>query len=258
MTNLYFRESGGGYPVLLLHGFPFHHAIWSEFRKKLDGRYRIITPDLPGFGKSSLLSSSLSIADVATSVLRLIDELGISNCAVIGHSLGGYVAMAIAAQRPALLSGLVLFHSTTDPDNNEKKESRNKLIEFVKKNGPEAFTGKFVAPLFKNPEHSAIQVARDIAVQADEQTVIAYLAAMRDRPDTGNVLRDFPNRTLIIGGENDTAIPAENLKRLTLLSPKVQLEMIESIGHMGMFEAAEKTSAIIERFLSDVTGSTNK
>ena len=258
MSDIFFSESGGGYPVVLLHGFPFNNTIWNQFRKKLDDRYRIITPDLPGFGKSELISSSFSVADVARSVITLIERLEITDCVVVGHSLGGYVALAIAGQRPELLSGLVLLHSTTNPDSAEKKENRNKLIELVKKNGAEAFTGKFVTPLFRDPAHSGMAIAREIAMQANEETVVAYLAAMRDRPDTGHILRTFGKPALIIGGEHDSAIPPESLKSLTVLSSNIQLEMIESIGHMGMFEASQKTSDLIDKFLGDVTGRKKK
>ena len=258
MNAIHLRDNGGGYPVLLLHGFPFNHTIWDTYRKKLDSHYRVITPDLPGFGKSDLGGSAISISEVASRLIRKLQEMQINECVVVGHSLGGYVALAMASQQPDMFSGIVLFHSTSNPDNDEKKENRNKLIDFVKKNGAEAFTGKFVAPLFSSPEHPGVKTSRDIAIQAKGKSVIAYLEAMRDRPDTSQVLRSFHGEILIISGENDSAIPVESLKKLTGLSPKIKLEIIKDIGHMGMFEAPEKTAEIIDAFLRNVTGSKQK
>jgi pimeloyl-ACP methyl ester carboxylesterase len=256
--NIDVQESGHGFPVVLIHGFPFNSTIWDQFRKNLDGKFRVLTPDLPGLGKSSALPEGFSVADAARALLNKLDELKITDCVVVGHSLGGYVAIEMVAQHKSRFAGLVLFHSTANPDSAEKKENRNKLIEFVERNGPEAFTGKFVATLFSNPDHPGVARAREIALLAQAGAVTGYLAAMRDRPDTGNILLNFQDRVLIISGKNDTAIPPESLKKLTGLSPRIWLELLDGVGHMGMFEAAEKTAEIIDRFVGHVTSRTKK
>src|SRR5258708_28717038 len=132
MSSLFFREEGSGPPLVFLHGFCETHEIWREFIKPISAQFRIITPDLPGFGKSKKLPDPFTIDQVGNAVGMWLIENQILTSIVIGHSMGGYVALSLAAQHPQLLQGLGLFHSNVFADTNEKKENRNKVIEFVR------------------------------------------------------------------------------------------------------------------------------
>src|SRR5690606_22072454 len=112
---------GAGNTILLVHGFPMTSAIWDNFSPHLASTFRVVTLDLPGFGKSPLLPSPFSLEDVANAVLEKIESLRIARLVAIGHSLGGYVTLAMVARKPELFAGFGLIHSTAKADSEEKK-----------------------------------------------------------------------------------------------------------------------------------------
>lgn len=249
MPEIFSTERGSGSSIILLHGFPFHSGIWESFAEKLGKEFKVYTPDLPGFGKSKGLGSNFTIEMVAQEIISWIEKNKIGPSVLLGHSLGGYVALALAEKKPELLSGMILFHSTAYADNEEKKQSRNKVIEFIDKNGAEAFTSNFIAPLFYDQKHSAIEAVRAIAIQAKADTVKGYTLAMRDRADRTYVLKTFSKPILFIGGENDGGIKPESLKEQASIAQQSHLHIFSEAAHMGMFENEKKSLEIISAFI---------
>ena len=207
--------------------------------------------DLPGFGQSKLLPSGFSIADVATKALSLLEAFKIEECISIGHSLGGYVTLAMADQRPDILKAFGLFHSTAYPDAEERKISRNKVIEFVSNHGVAPFIESFIPPLFYDQTNQHIQSIVRLASQTKQETLIAYVKAMRDRPDRTNVLKHFKRPILFIAGEKDMGIPSESLKKQANMASDVTLNLLSEVAHMGMFEAEETTLYQVKEFLTN-------
>jgi pimeloyl-ACP methyl ester carboxylesterase len=249
MNTPYFRERGNGTPVILLHGFPFTNQVWDSFAQKLSEDFHVITPDLPGFGKSPLPVASLSIDLVADILINWIHELKISNAVLIGHSLGGYVTLAMAKKSPELFSAIGLFHSTAFADSEEKKESRNKVIEFIDKHGVQKFTSNFIGPLFADQQHEEIKSIQSIAVQASERSVKSYTLGMRDRPDLTSVLKEFHKPILFIAGEKDGGIPVDAVKKQGQLNPLADVHLLPDVAHMGMVENEAQTLDIVRRFI---------
>ena len=169
MTTLFSREKGKGKPILLIHGFPFHQEIWDGYVERLSDEFRVITIDLPGFGKSEPLKSPFTLDQVASTLLDFLGKNDLKKINIVGHSLGGYVALAMVKNSPELFASLVLFHSTAYADSAEKRESRSKVVEFVQKNGALPFTSGFIPPLFFNPTHPAIERVKQIASEATSQ-----------------------------------------------------------------------------------------
>ena len=168
---------------------------------------------------------------------------------VFGHSLGGYVTLAMVEQKPERFSSFGLFHSTALADSLEKKESRSKTIEFVNRNGALAFTSNFIPPLFANPDHEAVSFVKKIAIQTDQKTVVSYLEAMRERPDRTKVLQSFEGPILFLAGSMDAVIPLESLKTQVVMTKSGVLKVFEGIGHMGMFEATKESLECLASFL---------
>jgi pimeloyl-ACP methyl ester carboxylesterase len=246
MLPLYYKDVGKGQTIVLLHGFLETHQIWNEFAAALSSRFRVIAFDLPGFGQSPLLPDNFSISDVASSVLATLDIVTQEPVCLIGHSLGGYVSLAMVQQKPERFNSFGLFHSTAYADAPEKKEARTKTIEFVERNGAKAFTSNFVPPLFANQQHPAIPMVTTIANQTSQQTVVSYLAAMRDRPDRTAVVQQFNGTILFLAGQADTVIPIENVKKQSEMSKNALFKSYNGVGHMGMFEAfAETVEAVL-------------
>src|SRR5687767_14168229 len=107
---LSFHERGRGDPVLLIHAFPLDHTMWEPQVKYFEDRFRIITPDIPGFGESESIGP-LSIAQLAEEMVALIDHLGLERCVVAGLSLGGYIALSMAVKHPGGIAKLILAHT---------------------------------------------------------------------------------------------------------------------------------------------------
>lgn len=251
MSKLFYSDSGKGKPVVLLHGFLETNLIWKHFTENLSTDYRVLAFDLPGFGQSPLPEKKpFNLNDVAAQINELLDGLGLKDVFLIGHSLGGYVSLAMVNARPDIFSGFCLFHSTALADSAEKKEARTKTIDFVLKNGALAFTSNFVPPLFADPNHTAVSHVKQMASATAQETVTNYLRAMRDRPDHISLLKTYTNPVLLIAGDRDTVIPVGTLMEQANIAAKATIQVLEGVGHMGMFESPEGSIKIIRDFLS--------
>lgn len=246
--TLHFSETGTGPTILLIHGFPFNQQVWKDFGEKLAESVRVVTVDLPGFGKSPLLPEGFALSDVATTLLSWMQQRNYDRPFVVGHSLGGYIALAMAEQDPTAMAGLCLFHSTAIADNEEKKASRDKVLDFVARQGVRAFTSNFVSDLYADPRHHSITRVKNIAVQASTDAVIGYTRAMRDRPDRRPVLQSFPGRVLLLAGEKDKGIPAESVVEQGKLHTGSRTVILPDVAHMGMFESENACAKELTRF----------
>ncbi len=253
MDRLFYSDSGKGRPIVLLHGFLETHVIWRDFSENLAKDYRVLAFDLPGFGQSALPEKiPFTLDDVADQINEVLVKLALKDVLLIGHSLGGYVSLAMVASRPEIFSAFCLFHSTALADTDEKKEARTKTIDFVKKHGALAFTSNFVPPLFADPNHTAVSEVKQIASSTAEETVTHYLGAMRNRPDRTFVIKNFAKPILFIAGEKDSVIPVDTLLEQAKLSKNASIHVLADVGHMGMVESPEECLSIIRDFLSHI------
>lgn len=249
MGRLFYKDTGSGIPIVLLHGFCETHAVWDEFINHLQGDFRLLVPDIPGFGASDLPENNPLSLEHTALILNdwLTGNVG-EKVVVIGHSLGGYLALAMAFNRPGLFSGLGLFHSTAFSDTPDKKMNRNKAIEFVERNGVIPYISSFVPTLFAHPAADAIEKMTAIAEKTRSATIIAYQQAMRDRPDRRDVLMSLNIPVLFIGGDKDGIIPPQDLGEQKKLVKMAEFHMLPDTGHMGMLENPKKTAEIVGDF----------
>lgn len=248
-ADIFFTDQGKGFPVVLIHGFCETHEVWTRFAQQLSTTFRVLSVDLPGFGKSKSLPEGFSVADAASKINELLLQLEIRNCIPVGHSLGGYVTLEMVNQQASLFPGFGLFHSTAYADSDERKAARDKVIEFVSKNGVPAFIETFIPPLFHDKANPDIPLAVKMALLTKQETLIGYAKAMRDRHDLTSVIKKFNNPIIFIAGEKDTVIPPETLQKLAKLAAKPHLYVIPNVAHMGMFEKEAETLNLIRGFL---------
>lgn len=259
MGRLAYMEDGKGIPVVLLHGFCETKEIWNETISCLSKTARVIAPDLPGFGDNPALSSSVSIDTMAEDVYDFLQDLEIKEGIVVGHSLGGYISLALAEKYPEWIQGLCLFHSTALADTEEKKEKRNKTIVALENNGIEAYAGSFIRGLFYEPDNPRLKgtietLMEDIA-GTHLSTAIEVTKAMRDRPDRTQVLKNADYPVLFIAGKEDTAVPLLTLQEQVFMPEgTVYFQALLHTAHMGMFESKEETLEILSAFVKQ-TGS---
>lgn len=248
MSHISIHEEGKGNAILLVHGFPMSSAIWDKFARRLTPSFRVITLDLPGFGDSPLLPRPFSLDDVATVVLDKLDTMGVGKIVAVGHSLGGYVTLAMVARNPGLFAGFVLLHSTAKADSEEKKASRNKTIDLINKNGAHAFTRNFITPLFADSNHPDVPFVREMNIQAKAPALTGYTAAMRDRPDRTALLADFPRAVLFIAGAKDPGIPPADIRAQAAVTRDGSLHVLEDQAHMSLIEDVPTSSSLVYDF----------
>jgi pimeloyl-ACP methyl ester carboxylesterase len=254
MDKIHYQVYGEGHPIILLHGFCETHRIWSQFVNNFPPGVKVYSPDLPGFGESHLPEYAFSVEDVANQMVKWMGRHKILAPLIIGHSLGGYVALAMQASNPDLFSGMILFHSTASKDNEEKRLNRLRVIEFVKANGVETYIKSFVPGLFHQKSHDAISGVIEIAKYTKEETFVSYTHAMRNRPSGELVLENTRIPILILAGEYDEGIPVESLQRQAQLSNKIELVILPDAGHMGLFESEKAAANRINGFILKVFG----
>lgn len=251
----HFTKTGLGQPLILIHGFCESKEIWLEMAEVLAGSHTIFAIDLPGFGDNPLSEMEISMESLAADMADWMEKEGIESPIVIGHSLGGYVTLALAELLGPRLKGIGLFHSTALSDDAEKKHTRNKVIAFLEKNGIDPFLESFVPGLFAPSKavhlESRIQWLIQEGKRSSTAALIAYTAAMRDRKDRLDVWKRFSGKKLLISGRLDTAVKIENSRQLQPFAD-IYLEL-EDAAHMGMFEEPEKCLWAIREFLDSLT-----
>ena len=233
--------------VVLLHGFGADSSTWKDYATVLEKEYTVILPEY------AQLTHLKTIEDYADFVHEQLVEKGVEKCAVIGHSMGGYIALAFAEKYPQMLSGFGLFHSTSFADSDEKKEARNKTIETIKKSGSEVFvrasTPTLYAEEFVKLHPFIIAKHIETASQFPPEALIAGMSAIRDRPDRRAVLKALKVPVMFIIGEKDKSVSPADAKSQIMMPKFFSSSILDNVAHMGMVEEAEHCLAFLERFL---------
>ena len=233
--------------VVLLHGFGEDSSIWNDYATVLEKEYDV---NLPEYAQ---LSNLKTIEDYADFVHEQLVEEGVDKCAMIGHSMGGYIALAFAEKYPQMLSGFGLFHSTSFADSDEKKEARNKVIETIKKSGSAVFirasTPTLYAEEFTKLNRLIITKHIEYASQFPPEALIAGMQAIRDRPDRRVVLKALRVPVMFIIGEKDKSVSPADAKSQIMMPKFFSSSILDNVAHMGMVEEAEHCLAFLEKFL---------
>jgi pimeloyl-ACP methyl ester carboxylesterase len=257
--SIHYWIEGSGAPVMMIHGFAEDHHVWDLQINALRENWQLIIPDLPGSGKSELLDST-SIDSMAEVVLAILDNESIAQCCIIGHSMGGYITLAFAEKHTDRLNSFCLFHSTAYPDSEEKKQTRLKAIEFIKKNGVEEFLKTSTPNLFAKEttgdeglmngqsRKKMIQKLIDDYKSMKPEALIAYYQAMINRQDRREVLKTFTKPILFLLGREDTAVPYQQGLEQSSFPPKAEVHTLEHSGHMGMWEETVEANRILLAF----------
>jgi pimeloyl-ACP methyl ester carboxylesterase len=251
-SKIFYRTIGSGRPVVLIHGFAEDGDIWQNQIEFLKEYFYLIIPDLPGSGKSEMINDmsiegmSEVIKETLSFELQKFLRQPAEELCLIGHSMGGYIALAFAEKYPELLSSIALVHSSAFADSEEKKSNRLKSIEFVKKNGAFEFLKAVITDLFtetwaaNNPQMIDRQIEK--SKNFTDSAIIAYYQAMINRPNRTDVLKNFNKPILFIIGEHDKAVPFEQSMQQCYLPNQSHIHILRHSAHMGMLEEADKVN----------------
>jgi pimeloyl-ACP methyl ester carboxylesterase len=251
--ELAYELEGKGTTVLLLHGFCEDSNMWEDFYTDLlEEDYQVLRIDLPGFGQSEPVAD-ISIEDMAKGVQAVLKETGCGPLVFIGHSMGGYVGLSFARLYPEHLLGLGLFHSHPYEDSEEKRATRLKSVEFIRRQGHVLFVKQLLPNLFTpNFASSNAFLLEKLIYRASKfpsEGIVAAQLAMAHRPDQAATLEQIEVPVLFILGKEDTAVPSDKSLAQTHLPKTASIHLLEKVGHMGMFEARKQTQRIVRQFV---------
>ena len=230
--ELAYTRRGKGTPLVLLHGYPLDNHLWDDVAPLLEDTFDSILPDLRGFGESTTVDSPYTMDDYASDIAGLLDQLGIQKAAIVGHSMGGYVALAFARLYPERVSGLGLVSSQVLADPPDRKEARYKSAADVSANGIGGVI-ETMAPKFTSDERLQ-SFARATMERQQPAAFIGALKAMAERPDSTSLLSSFKFPVVIIHGEADALIPIDRAREVKNAIPHAQLVELNGSGHMPM------------------------
>ena len=236
-TSIFYTVTGAGKPLLLLHGLLESSTMWQNTIAHFKHTHQVIAIDLPGFGQSGNISEIHSMELMACVVAEILTRENITAASIIGHSMGGYVALAFAENFPEMTDALILLHSTTTADSEERKENRNRAATILGRN-KDAYISNAISNLFtakaREQFPSEILKLKEEALTLSAQGVAAAHLGMRDRKDRTSVLKNFSKKKLIIAGIEDQIVPFSDIQHISEVTntPLISIDA----GHMSWIE----------------------
>lgn len=248
--EIFYKDQGKGSAIVLLHGFLEDSSMWNDLTLELSKKNRVITIDLLGHGKTGCLGYVHKMEDMANAVYSVLKHLKLRKYIFIGHSMGGYVALAFAKLYPKSIKGLCLLNSTYEEDSIERKQLRARANKMVQSNYENMVRMSF-ANLFSSKsklKHAkAYECALKIALQTPVQGYMSANEGMRLREDSSVYFAKASFRKIVLLGKKDTILSTE---KVLLFTNKHKIEThVFSEGHMSHIENKEMTTLQLLSFV---------
>lgn len=239
--------------VVLLHGYLESMIVWEEFIPLLTPHMRVVTLDLPGHGISLVNGEVHTMEYLADTVGATLEALGIERYSVVGHSMGGYVALAMLDKYSQNLESVTLLSSTTTRDTEEKCDRRRREIELIKA-GKKSMMARLVPHAGFAPQNvkrlkDRIEDMEELILITEDEGVIAILGGMIERKDRDEQLRTSSVKHQFIFGRHDYYIPNDVAEELERTHPEALTVWLEESGHMGFIEEPERCAKAIVDFV---------
>jgi 3-oxoadipate enol-lactonase len=250
-----YTETGMGRPVVLIHGYPFNRSLWNEQVAELSHSYRVIVPDLRGFGESDSSTGPATMDRMAQDVALLLDHLGISRAVIGGLSMGGYVALAFYKQFPSRVRALILADTRAQADTEEGKQTRAQQAEKALAEGmagiADAMLPKLLTPdtVSKRPE--IVKRVRDMMLKTKPEGTAAALLGMAQRDDQTQLLPQISSPVLIVVGAEDAITPVADSEKMHNAIAGSRLVVLENAGHVSNLERTEEFNQHLLDFLKE-------
>jgi pimeloyl-ACP methyl ester carboxylesterase len=250
-------DQGRGRPLLLVHAFPLDHSMWDAQVAALSSRWRVIAPDLRGFGQSQVSEGTVSMEQLADDLAGLLDELGIDEPVVYcGLSMGGYIGWQFYRKYASRVRAMILCDTRAIADTPEFLVGRKDMIERVLREGAEpvaqAIIPKLLAASTIASRPELVAGVHRVIVSNNPQGLAAALRGMRDRPDATALLPEIRCPCLVIVGKFDAISTLEEMRSIAAKIPGAKLVTIAGAGHLTPIEQPTHTTDAIETFLHDL------
>jgi pimeloyl-ACP methyl ester carboxylesterase len=242
-------DRGNGPAILLIHAFPLNRTMWAHQIASLTSHFRLIAPDIRGFGESQP-PSPWTMDEMAGDLHSLLDSLGIQTCAVAGVSMGGYIALPFWLKSPQRVSRLVLANTRARADNEAEKAARNEMIAAIQQNGAAILPDRMLPRLLRpNAPHDVVLTVRKMIEGVNASAATYAAMAMRDRVDFSTSLHRLDCPTMVVTGADDVIIRAEDSRALAGAIPNCQFVSIPNSGHLSNLENPEEFNRALLGFL---------
>jgi len=242
-------DAGNGPAVLLIHAFPLNNTMWASQVAALSGKFRVLAPNIRGFGQSQP-SSAWTMEEMADSLNEFLDKLGVKDSAVVGVSMGGYIALTFWSKFPKRVRQLVLSNSRARADNEPEKNARNDMIAAIEQSGAAILPDRMLPRLLQpNPPAGVVRNVRKMIESTSPAAAVYAVMAMRDRMDFSSMLHRVECPTMVITGENDVIIRMEDSRAVADAISGARLVTIPNSGHLSNLENSEAFNAALLSFL---------
>jgi pimeloyl-ACP methyl ester carboxylesterase len=239
--------------VVLLHGYLENLDVWDDVTGLVQSHVRVIAPDLPGHGISEVKGPVHTMEFLADVVFDALRVSGVTRCTVVGHSMGGYVALALAARHPEILDGLVLLSSTPNADSDEKRADREREAAIVEAGKKELLSrtvpGKGFAPENRGRFADRIEDLAELVMLTEDEGITALLRGMALRGDMNDMLGELNVPQLFILGRHDEYITPAIAEAMIARNPRAKVVWLEHSGHAGMIEQPDGVADALLDFM---------
>jgi pimeloyl-ACP methyl ester carboxylesterase len=247
--TLSYIDQGNGPAVLLIHAFPLNKTMWEPQIDALSSRFRVIAPDIRGFGASQP-PSAWTMHEMADDLHQLLDALGVSDVSVVGVSMGGYIGLTFWWKYSDQVRKIVHANSRARADNDTEKAARNDMIAALQQKGSAILTERMLPRLLQpNPDPTVLRTVRSMIEGVDASAAAYAVMAMRDRIDFSSMLHRLHCPVLVVTGENDAIIRAEDAQALAEWIAGARFLKIPNSGHLSNLENPEAFNAALLDFL---------
>jgi len=244
--ELYYEIRGSGKPVYLLHGLALDHSIWLEMAEYYEDQAQFIIPDLRGHGRTPLGNADGSIEQFARDVLQLADHLGHEQFILAGHSMGGYIALALAEAHPERLAGLVTVTSNARADSPEKRESRLEDASRVMVEGMQNIGNTLIQRMMPEGEFTQPDEHMcDVVLNSSSAGFANVQTAIANRPNRVDVVRTLTCPVLGIAGGKDQLMPVEIALEAAEHARQGRKVCLPGVGHLPMLEVPFTLGALL-------------
>ncbi len=250
-ASIHYVDQGHGPAVLLLHAFPLDHTMWESQLARLSLNFRVIAPDIRGFGESQP-PSPWTMEEMADEINEFLDALRIDTCSVAGVSMGGYIALAFWSRYSGRIRKLVLSNTRARADNETEQRARTEMIAAIEQSGAGILPDRMLPRLLQpNPSADAARLVRGMINRANAAAAIYAVMAMRDRPDSSSLLHRINCPTMVIAGENDAIIRADDSRAMAEAIPGARFERVPDSGHLSSLENPDEFNRVMLEFLNE-------
>ncbi|MCD1259949.1 alpha/beta fold hydrolase [Paenibacillus athensensis] len=253
---MFVEDRGQGLPVLLLHGFPLDHRMWTYQTELLAQQYRVIVPDLPGMGRSGVPGELMSMERYADDVLALLDRLGVQRAVLGGFSMGGYLAFALLRKAPERFVGLLLANTRAEADAAAGRKGRMQMAAALYEHGAaaarDAMLPKLLAESTRRERPELAEELAGIMGGMPAEGLVQASLAMAFRREAVSLLGELTLPTLVVAGEHDAIAPPDEMRAMAERIRGAAFHVVAGAAHLAPLEQPEAFNRLLAPFVAGI------